>query len=130
MTRFSLLYGSQGEPAPDSVRMRRRLAAAIVGNVDSDRSTRLSDLVTRELGVRVDYQYGPAWEKFIPNCELRDALDLISLLYHLLNREQRFKQAKQWLAEVRRIFAEENVQYTVDEDGVVHFRIDEEFERA
>ncbi len=35
-----------------------------------------------------------------------------------------------WLAQVGRIFQEENVYYRVDTDGVVHFAVDEEFERA
>jgi len=131
MSRFSLLYGSQGEPSADSARMRRRLAAAVSGNLNDTQSTRLGELVKRELGVPVDYQYGYAWERFLPKCELRDALDLVTLLYRLLNDEWlEERKARQWLFEVRRIFAEENVQYSVDEDGIVHFRVDEEFERA
>jgi len=126
MSRFSLLYGSRGEPAADSQRMRRRLYAAFQNQViDKDN---LALLVASELGVEVPYfGYERNWEKFFLKSELRDALDFITILYNSLNYEN-FRLA--WLAQVGRIFKEENVYYRVDEAGIVHFAVDEEFERA
>jgi hypothetical protein len=48
----------------------------------------------------------------------------------LVHRERDPITAEYWIEQVARIFKEENVQYRVDEVGVVHFAVDEEFERA
>jgi hypothetical protein len=126
--RFSQVYIQRGEPTQDSKRMRRRLAATI----KSDRFNPLSlrdfpALVPQKLGVEVQMipPYGaPDWVAFCRDCELKDLLDFVTLAYGYFGSST----ATRWCQEVRRIFEEENVHYTVDDRGGVHFKIDAEFE--
>lgn len=133
MSRFSLLYGSRGEPVADSPRMRRRLASLFGELRESAGSTsaELAGLVQRELGVAVRYAgYGYSWDEFFVQSELRDVLDLVSVFHDYLKSKHQTRSASWWITEVRRIFSEENVYYRVDDEGDVHFSVDEEFERA
>jgi hypothetical protein len=56
--------------------------------------------------------------------------DVVTLGYVFLRHKERFIRASRWLQEAGRIFAEENVHYSVDDKGGVHFRFDEEFARG
>jgi hypothetical protein len=72
---------------------------------------------------------------FFRDCELQDVLDLVTVVYRFLvglRRTGLFEgnALTRWLAEVRRIFKEENVHYSVDDLGGVHFAFDEEFARG
>jgi hypothetical protein len=127
--RFSHVYLDRGEPAQDSARVRRRLAALV---------TELPDLkddlgvVPRELGA--DVRPGTGWVTFFRECELKDVLDVITVAHQLLlsKRASGMRQPSapdRWLREVRRIFREENVHYDVDDLGGVHFYLDEQFAR-
>lgn len=131
MSRFSLIYNPRGEPGADSDRMRRRLFGLFRQVEDRD----LGNVIERECGVQVPFGRGVEgiyyrWENFFMEAERRDLLDAISLHYRLLIRKQRQAYAATWLREVRRIFNEENIHYRVDDDGIVHLLIDEEFEGA
>jgi hypothetical protein len=144
--RFSRVYLDRGEPTPDSKRMRRRLA----GLVDEFPELRsLSPVVARELGI--DVPWGPRgpnpnWAKFLEQCDLRDVLDFVTVAFRHLEgigvvydtdtpsqaqwrESRRAENARRWVQEVRRILAEENVHYIVDDRGGVHFHYDEEFAR-
>jgi hypothetical protein len=120
--RFSHVYLERGEPAQDSRRMRRRLASVVWSWSDDSRQA-LAKLVTRELGVAVPYNVGYNWWEFFDNCEIRDVLDLVTVAF----RQLFFGRGGNWLGEVQRIFAEENVHYRVDNQGGVHFYLDEQF---
>jgi hypothetical protein len=127
--RFSHLYIERGDPTQDSQRMRRRIAVAIRDNGVFEH---LDKKVEHELGVHV-----PAhglWVKFLAECDLRDVLDLVTVAFNYLVGLYRIGGVQQeapgrWLAEIERIFAEENVHYRVDGQGGVHFHFDEEFAR-
>jgi hypothetical protein len=131
-SRFSHVYLDRGEPTGDSVRMRRRLAALI----DSFRDFEgLGPFVMAEHGVDVPSAayIGYEWKKFLSDCALRDVLDLVTTGYRLLNNLRTFHEMypqQRWLKETRRIFAEENVHYRIDDHGGVHFHFDEEFARS
>jgi hypothetical protein len=131
--RFSHVYLDRGKPRQDSARMRRRLAALVFSLEDLNL---FSAVVPRELGIDVPWVPGGGsnWAAFFKNCELQDVLDLITVAFHYLVRLRgtgmRDLDANiRWVREVRRIFAEENLHYTVDDRGGVHFQFDEEFAR-
>ena len=68
---------------------------------------------------------------FFKEAETRDLLCLVTVAYRLLVQQaggQFFPQ--NWVRGVEKIFAEENVHYSVDAKGGVHFRFDEEFARV
>src|SRR5215472_13444232 len=131
--RFSQVYLDRREPAADSKRMRRRLAALVHEFYDL---RRLSEVVPRELGIDVPWSpRGPHWAKFLDQCDMRDVLDFVTVAFRLIVQEVQSGAStnrdapSKWTQEVRRIFAEENVHYTVDDFGGVHPRIDDQFAR-
>jgi hypothetical protein len=122
--RFSHIYIERSEPVQDSFRMRRRLASLI----RDYRSQELSQRVGRELGIST----GRSWYELLEKCELKDVLDLVTIVYRQLVADAeehplRTRRVGSWLSEVSRIFSEENVHYRVDTQGGVHFYFDKEF---
>jgi hypothetical protein len=95
----------------------------------------LPSLVPRELGVDFVWSgHGANWPAFLKQIDVCDLLDLITLTYRFLTAKKRFGMRnpsanERWVAEMRRIFEEENFGYTVDDAGGVHYRLDEEFAR-
>jgi hypothetical protein len=78
-------------------------------------------------------------EYFLKTAEIRDVLDSITVIWKALHvlgggRGMSFSadaiKAPQWLAFVRRVIQEENLGYRVDDQGGVHYFVDEEFERC
>ena len=86
-----------------------------------------STIVAEQLGVEFI-----SWRDFFDKAEMRDILDFVTIAFRYLAGLQyvRDLKARQWLAGVAQIFAEENIHYRVDRKGGVHFYIDEEFARA
>jgi hypothetical protein len=129
--RFSHVYIKRGEPAQDSARMRRRIAALVRTFLDLDD---FDSVVPHELGIDVPSTVGSVdWPSFFRECSLQDVLDFVTLAYRHLDAKKRtgYMQHEpwyRWCREVQRIFEEENVHYRVDEKGGVHFRFDAEFE--
>jgi hypothetical protein len=129
--RFSHVYIQRGEPAQDSPRMRRRLAALI--DTFPDLET-FRQVVPRELGIDVGWRGAvPDWVAFFRDCAPQDVLDIVTVAYRYLDAKRRTRMKQhdpwdRWRGEVQRIFEEENVHYRVDERGGVHFRFDAEFE--
>jgi hypothetical protein len=127
--RFSHVYLDRGEPTQDSARLRRRMAALVYSFRDLEE---LRSAVPRQLGV--DVPRGGGWNQFFQECQLRDLLDLVTVAFQELVRTRSigFEETNaqhRWVQEVRKIFAEENVHYTIDNHGGVHFQFDEEFAR-
>jgi hypothetical protein len=113
--------------------MRRRLSALVASFGDVIGG--LGDEVKRELGVEVPFTGFYNWDRFLERAELRDVLDFITVCARFFKnysfppgRGELFRT--RWLTEVARIFREEEVQYSVDDRGGVHFLIDSEFERS
>jgi hypothetical protein len=124
-TRFSQNYLARGEPTSDSIRMRRRVCALFgaLGLQTWD----TSKLVTLALGVKVqNFNTATGWEQFFDSCELRDLLDLVTVIYR--NFDYLPQKSETWINGVRMIFREENVRYRVDDAAAVHFAVDGEFE--
>jgi hypothetical protein len=134
--RFTQVYSERGKPTQDSARMRRRLASTIddIQAFSSDQSERLSQRAEKELGIGAPWTSAKPWRHFLELWDLKDVLDLVTIGYRLAVEYDRGHQytsrenyAQIWLSEVRRIFQEENVHYTVDASGGVHFQFDEQF---
>jgi hypothetical protein len=128
--RFSHVYLERGEPRADSARARRRISSTFL-DIPSNARDGFSGLVERELGVELPSTgYGTHWSNYFASCELRDLLDTITLAYQHFSKSGRTTVAASWLRDVNRVMQEENLRYTIDQQGGVHFAIDEEFARA
>jgi hypothetical protein len=132
--RFSRLYGARGVAAQDNPRARKRVTAALTRMVN-DRDYRRGQivgtataLINEELGAEIgDSPYATLIERYLHHCSIPDFLDAITILYLALKVDDSDK-GRVWLAFVGRVFDEENLCYRLDENGVVHFRVDEEYE--
>jgi hypothetical protein len=112
--------------------MRRRVAQ-LVRDIE-DLNDVLAPAIPRELGIDVPFGIvGPHWPEFFAQCTLKDVLDAVTVAFRqIVQKKQRgvrdINAENRWIREVRRIFAEENLHYTVDDFGGVHFRFDGEFD--
>jgi hypothetical protein len=124
--RYSQLYIENSNPLPDSKRACLRIGK-LMELVTKGKAAVLSEVLERELGVRVGVSSSQFWPRFCGNCETRDLLDTISLAFRFVRQNGSGDQF--WLQQTRRIFAEEHLAYAIDDDGVVHPAIDQEFQR-
>ena len=127
--RFSQIYLEKGKPTSDSIRFRNRLGAFYWQKLHDDQHDIVRS-IHKELGVKVPF-IGTNWSVpvFFQKAEIRDILDSITLIYNLLTEKRYLNKVSEWLQFVERVFREENLGYTVDSKGIVHFFVDEEFER-
>lgn len=100
----------------------------------TEHSDALVPIIHRETGAKVPFIYNSySLPKFFEQCEIRDLLDSITIIFqHLLCIDRvwgKSSYATVWHKFVSRVFSEENVGYRLDKEGGVHFYIDEEFER-
>jgi hypothetical protein len=127
--RFSHVYRDRGEAADDSPRMRRRLAALIDLHPNTIRVA-LAEFVTAQLGVEVPWVGGyRVFPTFLRECRLDDALDFITVVFQFFTSRHMINAASDWVRDVRVVLRDENVHYTVDDRGGVHYAVDEEFAR-
>ena len=129
-TRFSQLYLEKGQPSQDSTRMRNRASAAYSGflfNYSKD----IVSLIHEETGAKVPFFVSSySIPNFFEQSEIRDFLDSITLIFVHLNRVRQKDTANRWKSFMSRVFKEENLGYAIDDDGVVHYYVDEEFARS
>jgi hypothetical protein len=85
--------------------------------------------IQQRMGINVDHYV--RWTSFLKEIALRDVLDLITVAYGLLAKSQfgGSVEARNWRLAIQQIFKEENVSYRIDDQGGVHFHIDQEFAR-
>jgi hypothetical protein len=119
--RFSLVYLDRSKPKQDSRKARRRIAEFIRMKTLTFVSTVRAEmgLDVRVIGRDVD------WYGALESWELSEVLDVVTLVYE--NLGSKGQNAQQWVETARRIFDEENLPYTVDDQGGVHFKMDAEF---
>jgi hypothetical protein len=96
-------------------------------NVFRDCLYRLANYVERELGVRIQGggMHWYEWDKFIQIVDLPDLLDTVTIVFDFMKQ---YGASEYWLKSVQRIFVEENLDYVVDNAGVVHPFVDQEFQ--
>jgi hypothetical protein len=130
-TRFSLVYLSRGAPACDSQRFRNRLAAYYWQHLHETGAGGILQTLQKEAGIEIPYilNFGHSISDLFKKGELRDVLDSITLMYQFLMGTRWKADAAAWKSFVRRTLREENVGYSVDDQGGVHYFADEEFER-
>jgi len=127
--RFSQVYLDKGKPVKDSKRMRNRLSAIYMDMLHYYESE-IVKVIHKETGAKVPFGYNSyIFSDFIENCDIRDLLDSITLIFQYLQSSTPRLTAEKWHQLVTRVFKEENVGYRLDEKGGVHFFIDQEFER-
>lgn len=135
--RFSHVYLQRPDQLEDSERMRRRLGAAMHNLADHEWVQSIFD----ELGIIPVNFYRPEdYMRFYQKLDLVDALDSVTIVFRCAKREydaashyERYSASRKLdeiLQNVRRIFAEERVRYTVDNAGGVHLAVDQQFEVA
>lgn len=130
MNRFSQLYLERGVPSKDSVRFRNRLTAIFWEQFHKNHGFECRLAFERETGTTVPF-IGSHWifAEVFKQAELRDVLDAITIVYDVLIAKGLHRDAIYWREFVRRAMHEENVGYRLEDNCVVHFQIDQEFER-
>ncbi|MGA6113350.1 hypothetical protein [Agrobacterium radiobacter] len=130
--RFSHVYLQRSELLPDSPRMRRRLGTLISSLGGNDFLKRLGNDIEREHGIQVVNAYFKEnWPGIIGKFELRDVLDVVTTVHNNiteLDRQRMQQRRTNFINGCRRIFEEEQVRYSIDDKGGVHFTVDAEFE--
>lgn len=132
---FSRVYLERGSPKADSNRFRLRLGAYLESGSfsRSDAAT----TIAQELGLTVP-KGGTAgrpsyyFKRFVAEAALRDLLDTITIVFRHWRADSAYdlQSRADFLQFVNRAMREENLSYTVDPAGGVHFYVDEEFERS
>jgi hypothetical protein len=126
VSRYSQLYIAPPENLlPDSARARRRIGK-LMELLTKNFSVPLSHLLERELGVSVNVSDSSHWPRYCDKCEIRDLLDGITITHKYLAAGA---SGGAWLEGVRRIFAESHLAYEIDDQGIVHPAVDQEFQR-
>lgn len=130
VNRFSQLYLERGAPSRDSERFRHRLAAFFWEWFDKDYNFACRQAFERETGIGVPF-IGSRWvfAEVFKKAELRDVLDAITIVFNVLSAKGLQRSALSWRDFVVRAMHEENLGYRLDDKCVVHFHVDQEFER-
>jgi hypothetical protein len=90
LPRYSQLYVERGRPAPDNERARFRLYAKFDDMISIQGRRGVEHLIRTELGVKLaqaineDLDYYADFETFFTQCEIRDLLDSITLIYNYM----------------------------------------------
>lgn len=128
--RFSQVYLAKGDLLRDSVRFRNRLRVLFDDIEEKETSLDFAKVIEHETGSSVPYGgYGRDWSKFWKSSELRDVLDSITIVYFMLCQSRSSNRSELWHETVSRFFLEENLGYSLDSAGGVHFAVDSQFER-
>jgi hypothetical protein len=125
--KFSLHYMDRGALRADSSRFRLRIARAFdVVHVDN---VIFGTVIEAEVGAEVPrLGYGYHYTLFFKEGALHDVLDTITVIFVALRNNGYEGRAHQWRDQLRRIIAEENLGYRLDDHGGVHLGVDDEFE--
>ncbi|MBP2446148.1 hypothetical protein [Rhizobium leguminosarum] len=131
--RFSQVYLKRADLLPDSPRMRNRIAMVITETGgSSDDIQNFGKQIEREQGILVGQtRFAHQRPSIIKQMEIRDVLDCITTIFNAISHyddKVRAKKQKLFLESCRRVFAEEQVRYRIDDRGGVHFTVDQEFE--
>ena len=139
MNRYSQLYERGETLAGDSQRMRKRFLIAIEEYFPgSSKQLELAHTVERECGIDIIRgcpKYAD-WNGLLRHGELRDVFDTLSFAFEIVPdvvQTERFRVANRkagFRDLCSRIFDEEMVAYSMDENAIVHPKVDEAFEVA
>src|SRR4051812_13895226 len=109
---FSRAYLRSPTAQRDSPRFRKRICSWQVGELlDSERG-QLVKAIHRELGIDLPAtEWGVVWGRFFDEAELRDVLDVLSLMYRALSASGRHAKAGEFRTFAARVFQEERLGY-------------------
>lgn len=120
---FRLNYQQSATRHADSMRARRRFATLVARRLaHEDQSRQFAKLVEGEIGI--PYPYGLMdydHQAFAVGSELGDFLSVITLFHRFLGHSSKD------LTNLRRIIEEEQLHYKIDDQGGVHFLVDQQF---
>lgn len=130
---YSRIYLQPTETVRDSARMRMRVVRAIQKHIpETRRDTRFGAAVERELGIEIVSSGGyskpyVSWDRLVrQELSVSDLLDVLTMLWR--NSDSRGRD--NFRNNITRIFAEEAIGFSVDEEMGFHPAFDEEFERS
>ncbi len=136
---FSQLYERPDANSGDNVRVRLRLAKAF-GKAAKDADHSVGDAIESLVGIDGPSSMGISywdWPQYFKKLDWRDCRNCISALFdYLLQKTNKERspvyrlRLREFVFDVNRIFAEENVLAKLDRDGIVHPRVDQAFEVA
>lgn len=127
--QFSLLYLDRSKTLRDSQRFRNRLAAFFSQFLNDDFNDEIAQIIKLEIGAEITRSISSYLvSDFFKKGELRDLLDSITVIYNNLITMPG-GPATQWKAFVAKAMSEENMGYRLDDKCIVHYFVDEEFER-
>jgi hypothetical protein len=132
---FPHVYLERGAPAEDSKFARARLGGYVQTELHRDREA-LRNYLKREFG-QTPVLYG--FEDFFANLQIHRLLHCITVIWRFLayqvteagrkSRTYPGGAAADWRTFVARVFDDENLGYTIDDKGGVHYAVDEEYQR-
>lgn len=141
--RFTHVYSERGEPTSDSAKARFRVSKLVEKYFDGgytgsynrahDWSDALKDLLEREIGINFGANhysggYGPYWSKYFGGITVKELLDSITVACKSgFTNDRRLYDG--FIADVGRVFQEENLAFEIDAEGGIHPLIDIEFSR-
>jgi hypothetical protein len=133
MSRFSLIYRPPADRSDDSEKARVRLLEKVSGfYYDMERRHLLARAHREELGLNIRTDTA-ARDLFLETGRIEDVLDAVTIIYNNLRAiassvYYAMAMQKQWKDFAERVFREENLPYTVADDGIVHFYEDVDFQ--
>lgn len=143
--RYSLLYINRGEAVNDSKKARYRISQLADYSFPSatlsqrqrgyDFKKDLTNLIQQEIGVPFRTSKGgtgyESWQLFFDKISFTELLDAITVIISpRYNKNYSAEKLLNFRNEVRRIFHEENIAFTLDDQGGVHPLIDTAFTQA
>jgi hypothetical protein len=128
---FTLNYIDRGAPTADNVEFRARLASFLQVNA-GDKKYALATYIAQETGYIRPLEIAP--HDLFNKLPIARALTLITIVYRFfLAQDQAYGagykiNSQKWLLFVQRTLREENLGYSIDQEGGVHYLVDDEFE--
>lgn len=125
---FIYRYMDRGTPVQDSQRFRNRVSASFPS--DSDFQDALATRLMRRTGIEVPYAYsGPNWRKFFDSAPIEEVLSAITVTFQAARDTGPTRRwADVFRKAVEEAMRDENLRVRIDEDGIVHYAVDEVFE--
>lgn len=124
---FIYRYMERAAPRGDSPRFRIRIGAAFPEG-DGQRAE-VRQRLRAEAGVAVRIgQWGVLWDEFYQRSPMEEVLTAITITFQVLQRQAGARRAEIYRTFVERALAEEHIGFRIDEQGVIHYAVDEVFE--
>jgi len=81
-----------------------------------------------EAGIQVETsQWGVYWQEFFRKAPMNEVLTSITVTFGVL-RGHGVNRSKQYLAAIARALADEHMGFRIDDNGIIHYAVDEVFE--